>query len=308
MNKKLITLLISLTLILCSISSAGSEGTLIAPFEADCVEAVLAARIAETLEIAYRPEDGTTSEYERRVKAANLMLTQPEAILFDTQAALISSLQGYTTEDYRTVMVPVCRVARCPLYLVIGKEIAAEKGIDSAEVFLSYLTDNEYDDSLLLARHVDASPEDRATVFLTEELPLLTDVFFPDQIPDMLRSGDVALAIMTESEITATQDILILFALGSERTENYPDIPSITEFSFSACPEPAFYLMTKSGTSETVIRNAAQKISDGDFSSICLPAGFAFDPLSGDALDQEIAGIFSDYKDYMTAEGLYFYE
>ena len=43
-------------------------------------------------------------------------------------------------------------------------------------------------------------------------------------------------------------------------------------------------------------------------SAACEAAGMVFRPLTGDALQDEIRGIFADYKDYMTAEGLYFYE
>ena len=309
MRKLSVLLLTILLLNLCLGAAAGAEGNLAAPFASGSGEAAMASRIAEILGTDTIPADDALPESERRINAANLMLADPGTLLCDTQAALIAALQGYTAEDFRSAMTPVCRAARCPLYLVMGKNTAAEMGIDGAESFLGWLAEHEYDDTCLLARHVEASPLDRAAVFLSEELPLLTDVFFPEQIPELIRSGEAALAVFTETEIEASaQDLLILFTLGGERTEAHPEVPSITESGFRACPEPALYLMAKSGTEEAFLQECALKISEADLSAVCSSAGYVFDPASGEALQAEIAGIFADYKDYMTAEGLYFYE
>ena len=53
---------------------------------------------------------------------------------------------------------------------------------------------------------------------------------------------------------------------------------------------------------------SAEAAAAADMSAACEAAGMVFRPLTGDALQDEIRGIFADYKDYMTAEGLYFYE
>lgn len=310
MKKNLLLLLTVLALVLCLASAANAEASLTAPFPAGTAEAGLAARIAETLGLDYTPEDEGADISVARADAANRMLAEPGTLLCDTQAALMTGLQGYTNEDLRTAMSPVCRIARCPLYLVMDAGAAGEKGIADGESFLAYLAENEYDDSLLLARHVEADPSDRASVFLSEELPLLTDVFWPKDIPDNLKAGDAALAVYTEAELNAAvqENLVILFALGSERTVTRPEIPAITEAGLAACPEPALYLMVKAGEDQAALDETAQKISGADLSGACLSAGFVFDPLAGDALTEEITAIFSDYKDYMTAEGLYFYE
>ena len=304
-------ILILLTaLVLCLSAAAGAEGNLAAPFPSGSAEAALAVRVAEILELTYTPADEAADTGEARTAAANRMLAEPGTVLLDTQAALMTALQGYTTEDFRTAMIPVCRIARCPLYLVMDAGSAAEKGITGGESFLAWISENEYDDSLLLARHVEADPADRAATFLSDELPLLTDVFWPKGIPENLKAGDAALAVYTEAELNAAvqEDLLVLFTLGSERTASRPEIPAITEAGREACPEPALYLMAKTGDSLVLPEETAQKISGADLSDACRDAGFIFDPLSGEALDGEIAGIFEDYRDYMTAEGLYFYE
>ena len=311
MKKRRLTLLTTALLILCLASAACAETTVAAPFPAGSAEAALTARIAETLGADYVPADeNAPTGSDGRSAAANRMLEEPETLLCDTQAALMAALQGYTKEDLRTAMTPVCRIARSPLYLIMDAAAAGEKGIDGSESFLAYLAENEYDDSLLLARHVEADPVDRAVTFLSNELPLLTDVFWPADIPDALKNGEAALAVCTEAELCAAEpgDLLVLFTLGSERTETHPEVPALTEAGLEASPEPALYLMAKSGTDSGLLEEAARKISETDLSADCLAAGYFFDPLSGDALAAEISDVFADYVDYMTAEGLYFYE
>ena len=215
MKKSLLTLLIILTLCLAA-SSAAAEN-LAAPFPTGSTEAVLVARIAEILGLSYTAGEATSLNSESRAEAANRMLTESQTILCDTQAALMAALQGYTKEDLRTAMVPICRIARCPLYLVMDIGTAGIKGITDSESFLAYIMENEYDDTLLLARHVEADPSDRAATFLADELPLMTDVFWPEEIPDALRNGDAALAVYTEAELNdaAEENLLILFTLGN---------------------------------------------------------------------------------------------
>ena len=150
--KKLLPALALILLLICS--AALGEGTLAAPFPGDSPEAILAARIGEVLNMTYTPETPDASmNSEARAAAANRMLADAGVILCDTPAALMAGLQGYTTDDLRTAMVPVCKVARIPLYLVMSRSAADEKGIADGEGLMRYLAENEYDDTLLFARH-----------------------------------------------------------------------------------------------------------------------------------------------------------
>ncbi len=308
MKKRSLILLLVSSLIL-GLAAAEAEN-LVAPFPAGSAEAALTARIAEVLELTYIPvKENSPLDNESRAETANHMLQEPGTFLCDTQSALIAGLQGYTAEDLRTAMVPVCRIARCPLYLVMDAAAAEERGISAGEDLLNQLAENEYDDSLLLARHVEADPEDRAAVFLSEQLPLLTELFWPAEVQEALRSGDAALAVYKETELDAAgAEVLALFTLGGERTEAHPEIPSLTEAGAKACPEPALYLMAASREAGALSGSLADKITGADLAADCLAAGFIFDPLSGSALEKEISEIFADYKEYMTAEGLFFYE
>ena len=310
MKKKYFFLLISVILILCFQSSTIAESNLVAPFPAGSMESTLIAKIAEALSLNYAQADKTIQIDEARIEAVNRMLSEPDTFLCDTQAALMTALQGYTNEDLRVAMTPVCRIARCPLYLIMDAVSAKNNEIIDSNSFLAYLAENEYSDNLLLARHVEADPSDRAAAFLSDELPLLTDVFWPNDIPEILKQGDIALAVYTEAELNAASqdDFIILFSLGSERTSTHPEIPSVTEFGLMACPEPALYLMARAERKNDLWDKLAQEICEMPLTADCLSAGLIFDPLSGDSLVEEITDIFADYKDYMTAEGLFFYD
>ena len=307
--KKLLPALALILLLICS--AALGEGTLAAPFPGDSPEAILAARIGEVLNMTYTPETPDASmNSEVRAAAANRMLADAGVILCDTPAALMAGLQGYTTDDLRTAMVPVCKVARIPLYLVMSRSAADEKGIADGEGLMRYLAENEYDDTLLFARHVEADPSDRAMVFLAEQLPVLTEVFWPAEIPEALAGGDAAAAVITEAERAEMdpESILVLFTLGDERSPFQPDVPCLTESGLPACPESGLYLLASVQADADTLRTLAETVAAADMSAACEAADMVFRPLTGDALQDEIRGIFADYKDYMTAEGLYFYE
>ena len=305
MRRRLVTLMLALT-----ICGAAAAETVTAPFPDGSAEAALTARIAETLGYDYAPaEAGAVLSSEGRAEAANVMLAETGTLLCDTQAALMAGLQGYTEEDLRTAMTPVCRVARCPLYLVMSAETAREKGIADGEGLLAYIAENEYADDFLLARHIEADPTDRAAVFLADRLPVLTEPLWPEEIPEALRGGEAALALFTETELSGDDgEWLVLFTLGAERTGARPEIPALPEAGLEACPEPALYLMTAAGTAAEIISAAAERVGKADLSADCAAAGYVFEPLTGEALTAEVAALFADYKEYMTAEGMFFYE
>ena len=107
MKKKYFFLLISVILILCFQSSTIAESNLVAPFPAGSMESTLIAKIAEALSLNYAQADKTIQIDEARIEAVNRMLSEPDTFLCDTQAALMTALQGYTNEDLRVAMTPV---------------------------------------------------------------------------------------------------------------------------------------------------------------------------------------------------------
>ena len=292
-------LLILLALVLC-VSAAGAEKGLTADFPAGSAEAALAELVSEKTGLPLETAaDGGPGD------AANRMLADPECILCGSQKALVAGLQGYTSADLRKAMTPVCRVAVSPLYLVMDRNTAEGYGITDAETFAQYATEHEYE--LIFARHLGADPVDRAVTRLADEALALTDYFAEEEIPDALRSGEADAAVLTGRELTADGgDWLVLCCLDEDGSLAYPDIPRAKDLGWTSAEGEWFALFASAGIPEDLAlqaADAAMEITRED-----LPAGYELRLMEGIELQDAVKELFADYKDYMTAEGLFFYE
>ena len=292
-----------LCLLLCLLFPAAAlgEAAVVHPFPEGSAEALLASMAAEQPGLPLQsagPDDPAA--------AVNRMLADPESVLCDTQQALILSLQGYTDKDLREDLTPVCRLAVSPLYLVMDSAAAADFGVNDAASLLAYVREHEYE--LNLARRIDADPVDRAAVSLTDQLPLLTDIFTPEEVPEALKTGAAAAAVVTGADLAASlkeENLLVLFTLGDTRTEAFPDLPCAPELGLDPVRPAELCLFLSSAASEDLVgKLAGITLPAGE----TLPLGYEPAPLSGEAFAAEIADLFADYKKYMTAEGLFFYE
>ncbi len=288
-----------LQVMICCVFASASAADIITPFGADSAEGKIAAALSDQLGI---PLTQITEETDG--EAANQMLGNPEIFLLDTQAAPIAGLQGYTDEDLRTAMAPVCLVAESPLYIVMDAAKAEEYGIRDAETLVSWITDHEYE--LTFARHTGADVIDRAVTLLGNETAVLTDYFMPEEIPEVLHSGEADGAVMTGAELAENaDDLLILCCLSGTRSVSFPEIPCAAEAGLPECRGETLWLFTSVKTDPLLIEQVAQVVSDAD---LPLPAGFEKRVLTGDELREDLKALFADLKDYMTSEGLFFYE
>ncbi len=292
-------LMILLALMLC-VSCAWAEPGLTAEGAPGSAAAALAELVSEktgfSLEAAGEAAPG---------EAANRMLEDPECILCGSQKSLIAGLQGYTSADLRTAMTPVCRLAASPLYLVMDRNTAEGYGISDAQTLAAYAAEHEYE--LTFARRLGADPVDRAVTRLADEVPALTDYFRPEEIPEVLHSGEADAAVFTGLELAeAGEDWLVLCCLGAERSLAYPDIPCAAETGWTPCEGEWFALFASAEIPEELAAQAAGAapgIRQED-----LPAGYELCPLEGEELREAVQALFLDYEEYMTAEGLFFYE
>ena len=283
-------LMILLALALC-VSCAGAERGLTAEGTPGSPAAALAELVSEKTGLAL----GTAGE-EGPGEAANRMLEDPERILCGSQQSLIAGLQGYT---------PVCRLAVSPLYLVMDRDTAEGYGISDVQTLAAYAAEHEYE--MTFARHLGADPVDRAVTRLADEVLALTDYFRPEEIPAVLHSGEADAAVITGLELADSgEDWLVLCCLGAERSLAYPDIPCAAETGWTPCEGEWFALFASAEIPEELAAEAAGAalgIGQED-----LPAGYELCPLEGEELREAVQELFLDYKDYMTAEGLFFYE
>ena len=290
---------------------AAGEFSVSTPFSSTEPEGILAAWAAEQLSAPLEtgPDEASVS-LETRSGEANRMLEDSSVLLCDTEALLMAGLQGYTAKDLRTDMAPVFRLAVCPLYLVMDSAAAEDLGIQDYSGFSEYIGENAYADDRLLARHVEADPADRAVVFLSDEIPLFTEPFWPEEIPAALSSGDAFAAVISGTELEAWtgEPLLLLCTLGEERTLLHPELPCAKELGLAPCPQPGLYLFASAESDAGFRADAASRLTAAYGEETAFPAGFEPAPMAGEELDSCLRGIFADYRDYMTAEGLYFYE
>ena len=299
MKRLLVILIVLLLTVSCGL---GEQQKLVCPWKEDAPEALLAGEAAAllSLEQAEAPEEDSAA-------AVNLMLGQPDTLLCDTQSAMLLSLQGYTAEDLRTAMTPVCQIASCPLYFVVGSFCASTLGIDSMEGFLDYINAHEYE--LLMGRYTDASVEDCAAADLSDALPLLTDYYFLDEIIAALEEDELQAAVLTGTDLTAYADtnaFLPLMSLGSERTKEHPELPCAAELDLPVCIAKNVYLLASAKMPEEAVNSLTQRFLEG-CSSLTIPQSYEAVPLTGEALQEQVKQEFAKFKRYMTAEGLFFY-
>lgn len=298
MKRILACLLVSL--FLCS--AALAESPLEAPYAPGSAEAAVAAAAAGALGTELHLTDGADLP-----KAADVMLQAPGNLLCADQALLISGLQGYTSQDLRTAMRPVCRIADSPLYLVADRRTAADIGVTDAESLLSWIGEHEYE--TYFARHIDADVIDRAVTRLSESLAVLTDYWPEDEIPGALESGKALATVVSDVQMAEGDPALLpLCSLGGSRTGAYPDLPCAAELGLPVCDGIEIWLFVSSETDDAAVGRAASACLDMDPGSVDEVPGFAFAPLAGEEADEKIRGIIADYIGYMTSEGLFFYE
>lgn len=296
--------ILPILLILCLLPAVSlAQDAIVAPFAENTPERQIASAIADRLALPC-----VFAEQADGAGAANRMLSDPSLILCDTQSSLSASLQGYTDADLRTAMLPLCQAARCPLFLVMDKDAAASLGIADAAAFLSYIQENEYE--LLLARHISADAIDRAATLLSNELPLMADYFLPEEVLSALHSGDVQAAIVDGARLIEAADdrLLLLCALGDQRAKAYPDLPCAAELDIPICQDIFLGLYMQKDGDQALIEKTQALLSAADLEDTLLPLGYSFSPLDQQAFEQLVRDTFADYKRYMTAEGLFFYE
>ena len=297
-NKGLLWIVL-LLLVSLAVSVSAAEPGIVTPFPAESAEGQIAQTLSDCLGIPVLP-DGAEDSGE----SANRMLADPDILLLDSQAAPIAGLQGYTAEDLREAMVPVCLVAESPLFVVMDVNVAEGYGIRDAETLAAWISDHEYE--LTFARHTGADVIDRAVTLLGNEAAVLTDYFLPEEIPEVLHSGEADCGVMSGAELAAdADDLIILCCLDGKRSEAFPDIPCAEEAGFPVCRGESLWLFASAQADQAVLQQVVETVSAAD---LPLPEGFEKRGLTSDALREELKALFADLKEYMTSEGLFFYE
>lgn len=300
--KKALCLLVLLVMV--PFAALGEGVTLSCPFDETTPQGELAAALGALLGAQTRcmPDDMAT-------QPLNAMLADSSVYCLHTNEALIRSLQGYTDSDLRQGMQAVCQVAQDTLYLAATPEAAQEAGLTDLASVADYLAQNEY--ALMLARLMDASAEDYAATELLNALTLDQMLFVDDaDLSDNMEGMPLLLIADTNSaKALEAKGCVVLGALSQQRTKAYPELPCAEEAGIPVYANVYYGVFASSGADIAQVREALEAVRASqawlDALSAC---GLEAPALSYDAFKTRVEDDFAAYVDYMTAEGLFFYE
>ena len=294
--RKALSILLALVLLLPAVSLA--ETTLLYN-TGDETGSALAAELASLLDLPLE-------EAEENGVAVNVIAADPGKAALVSQLALIEGLQGYTDEDVRKTLQLVLPLARSSLYVLCSPETADQFSLEDLSSLSACLEAQPF--ALTLMRSFDAGPLDMAALDLFEALDLETDTFadFSDCVENL--SAGAYLLIAEEEQAAALSNsgsVRVLGPLTAERTARFPELPAAGETGLPVCQGLVW------GVYQSVDADPAPLLSVLS----ALPENAKFlDTLSRlglyavDPSEFVLADKLKQYVDYMTEEGLFFYD
>ena len=291
MKKILIALLIGFLIL----PSALADITLVDPYAQAAPENALAEALAARLEKALGCAVSVRHEADE-AQAVNAFLALPDAdsaLLLCSQEAMILGLQGYTDEDLRTAVHPVGCVAASGsrVYAAPG---AVELAPDTTQdALIAYTDENAY--QLCIARLVDASHTDFLTMQATEEMYV-----------------DQSLYMTFEEAVQAAKDgAPDLIAFSNAMT---PDAAAAyTPLYDAGLPGVWQGLFVKSEGAEQLAQQVAEALpaiyQEEAWQALLSQGGYdAEAPVERAAFEETVSDLFRAYVQYLTNEGLFFYD
>lgn len=243
--------------------------------------------------LAGQMDDASVVPAATVLEAVNAFLAadKDSAVYIGDPHGMILSLQGYTDADLRTAVQPVSRIASCDavLYGTQGAMALCEEMTE--EGLTAYSESNPFE--LYIARLIDASPVD----YLTMEASAM---FYVDQslymdyaeMAQSIQDGTPDLCVFGAEIPAELKELLIpLYKTGL----NGPFLGAFMHTGASGAAELEAALMA------LLAQEAAQALLEA--------AGYTpGTQLDSVAFTQEVQALFQDYIQYLTNEGLFFYE
>ena len=284
MKKPLITLCIVLaSLILCL--SATAETQIFCAGQEDDFLPLLCTLLAEELGDATVTCGGDTLTTVNQFLAA-----ENGAVYIGNPHAMILSLQGYTDADLRTEIAPVVRIASAPatLYATEGAlALCAEK---SEEALMAFTENQPFE--LFIARLVDASPEDYLTLESTALLYVDQNLYMDYE----------------EAAQAAIDGAADLYVFGAQMPAELKEL--VTPLYQTALDGPFLGAFMHTGADSTRLEAALlTALSQTAVQEMLASEGYASDSWQNSAdFAEAVKTLFADYIQYLTNEGLFFYE
>ena len=283
--------ILALALILAMLPAAALAGTSVHICEGDETAAALVELIR-----------GEAALWENEAEALDKAVEQPDTAALVTQQALILGLQGYSEAEVKTdirLLMPLCAD---DLYLVCSEETADACGVRDLPSLVGYLAENPSE--LMIMRCFEASVTDYAATEVFEAAEFGSDTFADSaDCEENLETDAFVLVAYTEQALRLdAEGYVVLGALTAERTAEYPDLPCAGECDLPVCTGRVWGLYAAAeGDPSAFDREVIRKTMTEDRLAElhCRPV---------DEKDFQLEKEISDYIDYMTAEGLFFYE
>ncbi len=238
-------------------------------------------------------------------EAWNRLFEHRNGYALGTQQQLIEGLQGYTAKDPRKALQPVLTLGGNDLYLVCSDTIAQEADIHDLPDLQNYLADHPYE--LTLMRVFTASNADSAAYHLLEALDFDMDTFVDEaDCIASLGDGPYALVVDTDLALTLTAEgHTVLGPLTEARTKEFPELPCAAECGLPVHTGTCYMLLAPIGAGiSSLVPQVESELSDPTFETML--ANFHLHPVQTD--DFSWNSTVDDLVNYMTAEGLFFYD
>ncbi len=284
MKKPLITLCIVLaSLMLCL--SATAETQIFCAGQEDDFLPRLCTLLAKQLGNASATCDGDTLTIVNQFLAAD-----DSAVYIGNPHAMILSLQGYTDADLRTEIAPVVRLASAPATLY-ATEGALTLCAETSEEDLMVFTENQPFE-LFIARLVDASPEDYLTLESTALLYVDQNLYMDYE----------------EAAQAAIDGAADLYVFGAEVPDELQAL--LTPLYQTVLDGPFLGAFVHTGADSAQLEAALlAALSQPATQEMLTDKGYASASWQNSAdFAETVKTLFADYIQYLTNEGLFFYE
>ncbi len=237
--------------------------------------------------------EGSVVAAPSALEAMNLFLAadKDSAVYIGDPSVMILSLQGYTDADLRTAVAPVAKIAASPATMYATEAVLALCADATSEGFQAYTENAPFE--LFIARLIDASPVD----YLTLEASAL---FYVDQ------SLYMDWAEMAQAVQNGAVDLCVFGA----------DMPAelaglLTPVYDTGMEGPFLGAFVQTGAANAAaVENALLALTEQEeVQNLLQKAGYTpGTQLDSTAFAEEVKELFQRYIQYLTNEGLFFYE
>ncbi|MBQ4579433.1 MAG: hypothetical protein IJA83_02110 [Clostridia bacterium] len=236
---------------------------------------------------------GTVVASSSALDAMNLFLAadQDSAVFIGDSSAMILSLQGYTDADLRTAISPAARIAVSPAMMYAAPAVLELCADVTAEGLQVYTENAPFE--LFIARLIDASPVDYLTLEASAMLYVDQSLYMDwAEMAQAIQDGAVDLCVFG-AEMPAELNGLLtpLYDTGMEG-------PFLGAFvhagaANAAAVEAAVLALSEQTEVQTLLQSAGY-----------MPGT----QKNAAAFEEEVKALFQSYIQYLTNEGLFFYE